>query len=152
MNLYRARRSEATEQITVISWCNQAAQYFPELRFIYHVPNGGSRNKAEAANLKAEGVKAGVPDLMFPFPHGAYIGLVVEMKFGSNRESEDQIEWLQALQAAGHCVAVCYSSRTALDLIERYIRFRSGERLNAEIGKHGYPVFKEPTAGTTGLI
>lgn len=45
-------RSEATEQMDVISWCALHERQYPELKWIYHCPNGGSRNKLEAANTK----------------------------------------------------------------------------------------------------
>lgn len=149
MNLYRAKSSEATEQIMVVSWCRQAAEAVPamhSLRLLYHVPNGGKRNRQEAANLKQAGVKAGVPDLCLPVARGNYIGLYIEMKYGENRESQDQIDWLSGLQAEGHFACVCYSARCALGIIERYIKLKSGELLDAPIGKHGYPVFKESKA------
>lgn len=146
MNLRYAKRSEATEQIEVVAWCRQAAEVIPAMRplsLLYHVPNGGKRNKLEAANLKQEGVKAGVPDLCLPVARGAYIGLYIEMKYGDNSESENQIEWLASLQSEGHFVCVCYSARTALDVIERYIRLKSGERIGAPAGKHGYPIYRD---------
>lgn len=49
------KRSEATEQEIVINWCEYNSPRHPELKLIYHVPNGGSRNQLEAANLKRRG-------------------------------------------------------------------------------------------------
>ena len=62
----RIGRTEADEQKAVIQWCILMEKRWPELEYLYHVPNGGSRNRIEAANLKEEGVKAGVPDLELP--------------------------------------------------------------------------------------
>ena len=53
------RRSEATEQETVIQWCEWQQASHPELKLIHHIPNGGSRNTLEAANLKRQGGKSG---------------------------------------------------------------------------------------------
>lgn len=53
------KRSEETEQITLIHWCNVNICKYPELELIYHVPNGGKRNKSEAIRLKRAGVKKG---------------------------------------------------------------------------------------------
>ncbi len=36
--------------------------------FFFHVPNGGSRNKIEAMQLKASGVVPGIPDCLFISP------------------------------------------------------------------------------------
>lgn len=73
---------EAREQEALFRWADFAAGTMPELKLLYHIPNGGSRNKAEAANLKRQGVKAGVPDLFLPVPRGGYHGLYIELKFG----------------------------------------------------------------------
>ena len=55
---YYRKRSEATEQERVINWATFYAKDFPELDLLHHIPNGGSRNQLEAANLKRQGVKA----------------------------------------------------------------------------------------------
>ena len=51
--------TEAQEQMTLFSWAAMQSGKYPELNLLYHVPNGGSRHKAEAGRLRAEGVKAG---------------------------------------------------------------------------------------------
>lgn len=86
MNMRYAMRSEDTEQINVVSWANWNMNRYPELKWLHHVPNGGSRNKQEAVKLKQMGVKAGVSDLCLPYPKGIYCGLYIEMKFGDNRQ------------------------------------------------------------------
>lgn len=68
MNMRYAMRSEDTEQINVVSWANWNVNRYPELKWLHHVPNGGSRNKQEAVKLKQMGVKAGVSDLCLPYP------------------------------------------------------------------------------------
>lgn len=50
MNMKYAMRSEDTEQINVVSWANWNMNRYPELRWLFHVPNGGSRNRAEAVH------------------------------------------------------------------------------------------------------
>lgn len=61
---YYRKRSEATEQERVMNWATFYAKDFPELELLHHIPNGGSRNQLEAANLKRQGVKAGGAGLM----------------------------------------------------------------------------------------
>lgn len=51
------KRSEDTEQMSVVSWARWNVQQYPELKWLYHVPNGGSRNRAEAAKFKQMGGK-----------------------------------------------------------------------------------------------
>lgn len=72
--------TEAEEQTELFAWAELLRGRFPELRLLYHVPNGGSRNRIEAARLQAQGVKAGVPDLCLPVARGKYHGLYIELK------------------------------------------------------------------------
>lgn len=120
MNLNK-RRSEATEQVLVMNWCRNNAMFYPELNLIFHIPNGGSRNKQEAANLKAQGVKAGVPDLFLPVPQQEYHGLFIEMKFGKNKTTSKQDEWLNALRERGYRCAVCYGAEEAVAELREYL-------------------------------
>ena len=56
--LSKMKRSEETEQITLIHWCNVNICKYPELELIYHVPNGGKRNKSDVLSERC-GVKRG---------------------------------------------------------------------------------------------
>ena len=51
--------SEDAEQEKVVCWAKLMSNAYPDLELLYHVPNGGSRNKAEASKLKRMGVRAG---------------------------------------------------------------------------------------------
>ena len=57
--------SEADERRAVVERC--ARRRSPAFR----IPGGGSRHPAEAARPRAQGVKAGVPDLCIPVARGA---------------------------------------------------------------------------------
>lgn len=122
MNLKYAARSEDTEQIAVVNWAHWYADKYPELKWLHHCPNGGSRNQREAVKLKQMGVKAGVADLCLPYPKGIYCGLYIEMKFGNNRQQDTQKELLADMAAAGHFVATCYSAEEAIKVIEEYVK------------------------------
>lgn len=123
----RRRRNEspleAKEQEFLFRWAeDMAALKWSELRLMYHVPNGGSRNKIEAANLKRQGVKAGVPDVCLPVPRGGYHGLYIEMKRRRGSVlSQDQREYIEALRQQGYRVEVCKGFHPAADLIEEYL-------------------------------
>lgn len=90
MKLKNMRRSEDTEQIHVCNWAMWNENRYPELKWLHHIPNGGSRNKAEAVKLKNMGVKSGVADLHLPYAKGVYIGLYIEMKYGTGRHQDSQ--------------------------------------------------------------
>ncbi|EOS79580.1 hypothetical protein C817_02591 [Dorea sp. 5-2] len=123
MNMKYARRSEDTEQIQVMNWAHWHTGKYPELKWLHHIPNGGSRNRAEAAKLKEMGVKAGVSDLSLPCPKGIYCGMYVEMKYGNNRHTDRQKEFLADMAENGYFVVTCYSAEDAIKAIEEYVSF-----------------------------
>lgn len=124
MNMRTALKSEDTEQINVIHWAQWNIQKYPELKWLYHCPNGGSRNRLEAVKLKQMGVKAGVSDLHLPYPKGIYHGLYIEMKYGNNKQQDSQKEFLSDMAAAGHYVVTCYSAEEAIKILQEYCELR----------------------------
>ena len=115
------KRSEASEQITLIQWCDINRCKYPELGLIFHIPNGGKRNKLEAIKLKKEGVKAGVPDLFLPYANKKYHGLFIELKYGKNKASEKQKAWINELNHQGYYAKVCVGFEEAKNTILEYI-------------------------------
>jgi len=94
----------------------------PGLDMLFHVPNGGARNKITAAQLKAEGVKKGVPDLFLMAPRGGYHGLAIELKRkGGGRVSPEQKDWIERLNAQGYRATVCFGWNDARQTIEAYL-------------------------------
>lgn len=143
MNMKYALRSEDTEQISVIQWAEWNTGRYPELKWLHHCPNGGSRNKQEAVKLKQMGVRAGVSDLCLPYPRGAYCGLYIEMKYGSNRQQPSQKEFLADMAAAGHFVATCYSAEDAVAIIKEYLLLDPAEINGCELFRPNNSIFKE---------
>lgn len=114
--------TEAAEQMLVFQWAEWQMGRFPELALLHHIPNGGSRNYVEAARLKAQGVKPGVPDLCLPVARGQYHGLYIEMKRQrGGRVSDEQKEWIAALTAQGYRTAVCKGAEEAIREITQYL-------------------------------
>lgn len=143
MNMKKALRSEDTEQITVIQWAEWNTEKYPELKWLHHCPNGGSRNKQEAVKLKQMGVKSGISDLCLPYPKGTYCGLYIEMKYGSNRQQPMQKEFLADMAAAGHFVATCYSAEDAIAVIEDYLNLEPAEINGCELFIPNNSILKE---------
>ena len=112
---------EAQEQAVVISWCEMQKNKYPELSMIYHCPNGGYRHKIEAANLKRQGVKSGVPHLFLKKKKKNKHGLFIEMKWGNNKCTPNQNKWILKLSKLDYEVKVCYSSMEAIDAIKNYL-------------------------------
>ena len=113
--------SEAQEQVLLFQWARMQEKVHPELRLMFHIPNGGKRNLKEAANLKRQGVKAGIPDIFLPVARNEKHGLYIEMKFGKNKLSQVQKKWYWDLIDQGYEVKVCYSSVEAIEVIKEYL-------------------------------
>lgn len=120
MQLKNRIRCEDTEQERVIGWANANIDIYPELKYLFHIPNGGKRNRMEGAKLKMMGVKAGVADLCLPYRKGKYIGLFIELKYDNGKVSKEQKEFLKEMARAGHLAAVCYGADAAINVIEQY--------------------------------
>lgn len=115
--------SEDGEQMALFCWLAGERERCPDVRWAYHVPNGGSRQKAEAGKLKAMGVKKGVSDVHWPVRRGNYVGLVIEMKRKDGVPSDvdaDQKAWLNHFNSQGYRVHVAFGWEEARDLFIAY--------------------------------
>ena len=116
--------TEAQEQTELFARATLLSKRHPELRLLFHIPNGGSRHPAEAARLKAQGVKPGVPDICLPVPKKKYHGLYIELKRRSGGVvSEAQNAMLTALRRQGYKVAICFGCDDAWKTISEYLEF-----------------------------
>lgn len=123
---------ESVEQEMVMKWASMQENVFPCLKHLFHIPNGGGRNIAEAAHLKRMGVKAGVPDLFLPYPVGDWHGLWIELKTERGRVMGTQREWIEYLRSQGYAAYVCRGAEQAINCLKMYLQGNT----NAE-QKHG---------------
>ena len=115
--------TEAQEQKDLFRWAELMSKRYPELELLFHIPNGGSRHIVEAANLKAQGVRAGVPDIFLPVARLGYHGMFIEMKRRKGgRLSEAQKEWICVLERNGYFAIVCAGWEEAVEAIESYLK------------------------------
>ena len=84
-------------------------------------PNGGYRNIVTATKLKAEGVRAGVPDVFLAIPVGDYHGLFMEFKRAKGKLQPNQELYLALLSQVGYKTAVVRSVEEAIDTVEAYL-------------------------------
>ncbi|WP_240655162.1 VRR-NUC domain-containing protein [Rhodovarius crocodyli] len=86
--------------------------------FLYAVPNGGRRDGLTGAILKAEGVRAGVADLVLMLPRGRSV--YIEMKVGGGQsisgvkvakgyQSDTQQGFQATVEALGFRYVICRS-------------------------------------------
>lgn len=113
--------TEHDEQVALFQWAEANEAQYPELALLFAVPNGGYRPMTTAAQLKAEGVRSGVPDVCLPVARGRFHSLWIEMKRKPNTTSDAQRAWLDALRRYGHCAVVCWSANEAINSILSYL-------------------------------
>lgn len=120
-------------QCACVRWF--AYQYPQYNGLLFAVPNGSYRSKATAGRLKAEGVVAGVSDLILLVPrcrasitenNAASIeikhALCIEMKTAKGRQSPEQKIWQRLVEEHGYKYAVCRSLDEFIDTVEAYLR------------------------------
>ena len=92
---------------------------------LFAIPNGGGRTKTQGAILKAEGVLAGVPDLLLAYPSGIRSGLFIEMKNDSGRVRPEQKAMMKELSSLGYECVICRSEDDFKDAVSEYLDGRS---------------------------
>lgn len=117
----RPRVSEHAEQVTLMQWARLHERQYPDLALLHAIPNGGWRHVNVAKGLKAEGVKAGVPDLDLPAPRGIWHGLRIELKSAGGVLSDAQSWWIEQLRARGYRTEICRGWEAARDVILEYL-------------------------------
>lgn len=108
---------EHTEQVKLVMWLRA---FYPDL-MVAAIPNGGTRRAKEAVKLKAEGVLAGMPDLLVAEPSGGLHGLFIEMKTDAGVVSTAQSRIHAALLMKGYAVQVCRSFNDGKAAVEKYL-------------------------------
>lgn len=104
-------------------------------QLLFAIPNGGARSKAEGGRLKAEGVVAGVWDLMLAVPtrwtlDRDYIrrpGLILEVKRPDQRTdargglTDAQVAFGDAMAGQGWARAVVYSTDELYEAVRGHL-------------------------------
>ncbi len=114
---------ERDEQIKLHQYVNFLKQKNKNLILSWATPNGGSRNKIEARNMRAEGVQRGIPDYTIVFEN---LTLYIEMKRAKkslSHVSKEQKEVLGKLNETKHNIAiVCYGFDEAKEAVDKYLK------------------------------
>ena len=95
---------------------------YPDLAMLmFAVPNGGARRRIEACIMKAEGVTAGVADVLFLYPNANYHGLCIEFKTKTGRQQQSQKTFQQAVERKGYKYVIIRDIDDFIRLIKSYI-------------------------------
>lgn len=116
--------TEDGAQLALMCWCSLNFERYPELKWLHHSPNGGSRHKAEASKFKAMGMKPGFPDLVLLIKRGAFSGLLIELKVKNRKASDKQLNWAEHLRANGFGYKLCYGWEDARDCLISYLEWK----------------------------
>lgn len=117
----KSRHLEDSLQAACVCWFRY--QYSSLASLLFAIPNGGQRNPREGARLKAQGVTAGVPDLLLAVPNPSCHGLFLELKAGALAPRPNQREQLERLQEKGYAVAVIRSLPEFQTVVDKHLRF-----------------------------
>lgn len=101
------RNEEHYLQTACVNWFRLA---YPQYAWmLFAVPNGGSRTASQAKSLKAEGVIAGVSDLILLMPRQCYGSLCIEMKTQKGKQEPEQKVWQLEVEKFGNKYVVVRS-------------------------------------------
>jgi len=115
--------TEHEEQAALFRWLAfVGATVCPEALLAFAIPNAAKRSMALAAMMKAEGMKAGVPDVCLPVPRHGRHGLYIEMKRRKGgKESDEQKYWRICLNGMGYRAVVCRGYDEARAVFSEYL-------------------------------
>lgn len=116
--MYHYKESEL--QIRCVKWFFYE---YPYLRMLlYHPKNEGTANgRRQGAIAKAEGVVAGVADLMLQIASNGYHCLAIEMKTKTGRQSPEQKLFQLYLENAGGKYVVCRTYDDFVSVVSEYV-------------------------------
>lgn len=103
---------------------SQVKLFFPRIpdKLLFAVPNGGSRNKLEAINLKRQGTKSGVADVILLIPKGGFASLCLEFKTKTGKQSDEQKEFQKQAENCGNKYVVVRSVKEAIEKMREYLK------------------------------
>lgn len=112
------KHHESEIQAACVKWF----RYQHPDKVLFSIPNGGFRRYQTAVRLRKEGALAGVPDLFLAAANKTYHGLFIEMKFGSGKQTDNQLKISDRLMIAGYDVVVCRSVDEFMEAVENYLK------------------------------
>ena len=119
---------EDDHQKALFKWADMVVSPTNPTNLMFAIPMGGKRDMREAVRMKAQGSKAGVPDMCLPVASDGFHGLYIELKRpivkGEAKPvvSAEQKYWIEQLREQGYRAEVCYGWIEAKTLIEEYLK------------------------------
>jgi len=114
--------SEAHHQAALFEWARNPVilKAYPSIDLLEGTLNGVRLTVAQSGKAKAAGMLKGVHDVRLPVARGGYFGLSIEMKFGRNKMTDEQVWYANRLTQEGWSVHTAWDWITARDTIVWY--------------------------------
>lgn len=111
--------AERDEQIKLFQYLN----LHPLLKDLaFSIPNEARRSPVLGRLLKRMGLRSGVPDIFIPYPTKKHHGLFIELKYGKNKATPAQSEFIGRLLQQGYEAKVCWGADAAIDAVIEYLK------------------------------
>jgi hypothetical protein len=85
---------EHDQQAALFRWRDISLRTYPELKWMYAIPNSARRSPRQGAWMKAEGMRAGIWDIHLPYPVQKNHGLWIEMKSPGKGLTKEQEKFM----------------------------------------------------------
>jgi len=124
-NPVKAKRVISHEEADIQSeFFDKLKLFFPTIpdKLCFSCPNGGSRNKMEAVNLKRQGLKSGVSDVILLIPKKGFASLCMEFKTEKGKQSTEQVEFQRQAEMCGSKYVIVRSTAKALETVKEYMK------------------------------
>ena len=120
--------SEHGEQSALFTWSKYWETHIPELTCMFAIPNAqkfGTASKQQKIHtinrMKNEGLQPGIPDICLPLAieiHPRLRGILfIEMKYGKNKASENQVAMAETQAKFGNSVYLATNWKDAAKVI-----------------------------------
>jgi len=113
--------SERDEQIKLFQWIRLNPRIKP---FALYIPNDGKRSPQLGAIYKRMGLRPGTSDIFIAMPNKTktHYGLWIELKWGKNKATPAQLEFINDMRSQGYCAEVIWGADDAIKLITEYLQ------------------------------
>lgn len=85
------------------------------------IPNAAKRSYKLMAMLKAEGFRAGIPDVLFLVARRGFMGMAIEFKTPGNKPKQHQQEFIDMMKQEGWHVLVLTDPMLAIQEVKLYL-------------------------------
>lgn len=116
--------NESALQAQCVKWFKET---YKDFEFnIHSIPNGAhlagdkKRRGMKMNKMKAEGLLSGVFDIHITIPSLGKCGMFIEMKYGRNKPSPEQIKFMEVHKEHYVCV-ICYTLNDFMAAVNSYL-------------------------------